>query len=250
MIIKAKRNFNGILDLSSLERIREDNHLEAYPFRLTIKPGQLIEVDDKWYTLTNIQNSLKAEYIEILDYKQQNVFSQEVLTPESSTPNFNLTKVEILNRADYPEDAFRKYNSNLDIIDANLGSGGGAHDNTKANVSGQIFTGDIGAPHVNTASIISTGDITLSPSGGDVKIEGSLTTLGINIGIHSGYTHSNKVVISDSTTGQQIELYLNNGILTENAYTGYTHPNTVVIGDAMTGQQIELHLRGGILTDS
>ena len=124
MIIKAK-NFAGKLDLSTREGLQEDNFFEKEPLRLTISAGQSIEVDDKYYTINNIQSALKAGYIEILDYDQQNVFAQEIKVPESTTTNYHFTKVEILNRADYPQDAFEKYNANMDSIDAQIASAAG-----------------------------------------------------------------------------------------------------------------------------
>lgn len=225
MIIKALRTFSGFLDLSSLERLQEDNHMEALPFRLVVKPGQLVEVDDKWYTLTNIQNSLKAGYIQILDYKQQNVFSEEILIPESITTNLNLTQVEILNRADYPQDAFKKYNQNFEtlgnvisniatsnsisnvinaisnieseIIDINIELANVQDDitdieirvsnvegdiidinlalDTKANISGQVFTGNISALNLSGDN---TGDET------KLSIE---TKLGASNASNNGY---------------------------------------------------------------
>jgi hypothetical protein len=67
MIIKALHTFSGTLDLSALERLQESNPLEAYPFRLYIKPGESIYADDKFYALTSIQNAIKLGYIEIGD---------------------------------------------------------------------------------------------------------------------------------------------------------------------------------------
>jgi hypothetical protein len=69
MRIKANNNFAGALDLSSMERLSEENPIERLPFRLSIRPGQIITVDDKWYTLQNIQSSLRLGYIQILDYE-------------------------------------------------------------------------------------------------------------------------------------------------------------------------------------
>lgn len=125
MKIKANTNFKGILDLSSREELYNKNPIEGLPFRLTIKPGQTICVDDKWYTLKNIQSALKTGYIEILDFKEQHVFAEEIKIPESHTTYYDLTLVEILNRADYPQDAFKKINQNFVDIDAIIHAGGG-----------------------------------------------------------------------------------------------------------------------------
>ncbi len=129
MRITATSTIPGRIDLSALERLHEDNPIEREPFRASISRGESIAVDDKYYTLTNIQRALKLEWITISDYSGQSTFSQEISEPESKTDNYDLTKVEIWNRSDYPQDAFRKYNANLDIIDANLGGGGGLTEN-------------------------------------------------------------------------------------------------------------------------
>jgi len=65
MIIRALNTFGGVLDLSALERLQESNPCEKFPFRLYIRPGQSVEVDDKFYSLTSIQNALKLGYIQI-----------------------------------------------------------------------------------------------------------------------------------------------------------------------------------------
>ena len=65
VIIKALNTFSGILDLSALERLQESNPCEKYPFRLYIRPGQVVEADDKFYSLTSIQNALRLGYIQI-----------------------------------------------------------------------------------------------------------------------------------------------------------------------------------------
>lgn len=65
MIIKALNTFSGILDLSSLERLQESNPFEKYPFRLYMRPGESVEVDDRYYTLTSIRNAIDLGYIEV-----------------------------------------------------------------------------------------------------------------------------------------------------------------------------------------
>jgi hypothetical protein len=136
MIIHANNNFKGALDLSALERLAESNVLEKCPFRLSIKPGQNITVDDKWYTLRNIQSALKIGYISISNYQEQTTFPQEVPVVETYTANYHLTKVAIWNRSDYPQDAFIKYNADMDRIDALLANATGG--------SGTGGTGPIG----------------------------------------------------------------------------------------------------------
>jgi hypothetical protein len=73
VIIKALNTFSGILDLSALERLQESNPCEKYPFRLYIRPGQVVEADDKFYSLTSIQNALRLGYIQIGNLSNLNV---------------------------------------------------------------------------------------------------------------------------------------------------------------------------------
>lgn len=120
MIIKATSICPANVDISSRERLSDKNPVERLPFRISIRHGQTIDVDDKYYTLENLQNALKLGYIEILDYDKQNVFIQEIKVAESHTTNLNLTKVEILNRSDYPQDAFEKFNANMDLLDSTI----------------------------------------------------------------------------------------------------------------------------------
>jgi len=68
MIIKALNTFASVLDLSSMERLQEGNPCEHYPFRLFMHPGDIVEADDKFYTLIRIQDALKLGYIEIGNY--------------------------------------------------------------------------------------------------------------------------------------------------------------------------------------
>jgi len=69
MRIRAKNNFTGFLDLSAEERLQEKDPLEKCDFRLTIKPGQTVTVDDKYRFLHNIQSALAIGYIEILSHE-------------------------------------------------------------------------------------------------------------------------------------------------------------------------------------
>ena len=63
MIITASHTFRGMLDLSANPTLEDLNELEALPFHLTMKSGQVITVDDKFYSLRNIQGAIKAGYI-------------------------------------------------------------------------------------------------------------------------------------------------------------------------------------------
>jgi len=68
MIIKALNTFASVLDLSAMERLQEGNPCEHYPFRLFMRPGDVVEVDDKFYNLIRIQDALRLGYIEIGNY--------------------------------------------------------------------------------------------------------------------------------------------------------------------------------------
>ena len=65
MIIKALNTFASVLDLSAMERLQEGNPCEHYPFRLFMRPGDVVTVDDKFYSLIRIQDALRLGYIEI-----------------------------------------------------------------------------------------------------------------------------------------------------------------------------------------
>ena len=84
MIIKALNTFSGILDLSALERLQEQDPIEKYPFRHFIRPGESIEVDDKFYTLTSIQNALAGGYIEIGNIPDDPNMNQALVDPSYS----------------------------------------------------------------------------------------------------------------------------------------------------------------------
>ena len=229
MIIKATPTCPAYIDLSSLERLQEENTQEAKAFRLTLRRGQTVTVDDQWYVLVNIQASLKAGYIEILDYKQQNVFVQEIKIPESHTPNFNLTKVEILNRADYPQDAFEKINAAMDIIDANMGGSGGGtwgtitgdiqvqtdlqfEFQTKANVSGQAFSGNVSATNLTG---FNSGDQDLSNLvTKDTTVNGY--ALSSNVSVNAYDVGLGAVANADTTTTSNINDSTDKRFVTDN----------------------------------
>lgn len=160
MIITGTNLIVGKLDISSLERIQEHNPIEAVPFRIAIKANQSIEADDKFYTLQNIQSALKAGLITISDYDQQDVFNEEIAVAESFTTNFNLTKVNILNRADFPQEEFAKMNANMDIIDANMGGGGGTSDHAALTNLDYVSSGHTGFLPDSHLSDFNHSDIT------------------------------------------------------------------------------------------
>lgn len=67
MIITAHHTFSGFLDLSAMERLQETgNPVEKLPFHLTVRPGDVVEVDDIYCGLINIQNSISAGFIDIV----------------------------------------------------------------------------------------------------------------------------------------------------------------------------------------
>jgi hypothetical protein len=71
MRITATNTIPGRIDLSSLERYQEDNPIEELHFHATIGPNEFMDVDDKWYTLIQIQNSLALGWITITDFDEE-----------------------------------------------------------------------------------------------------------------------------------------------------------------------------------
>jgi len=65
MKIKALNTFSGILDLSALERLQEYNPDEKIPLRLYIRPGEIVEVTDRFYGLARVQDAIRLGYIEV-----------------------------------------------------------------------------------------------------------------------------------------------------------------------------------------
>lgn len=72
MIIKALNTFVGVLDLSAMERLQEANPYEKCSFRISLRPGQSVEVDDGYYGLASIQNAMRMGYVEIGNLRNQN----------------------------------------------------------------------------------------------------------------------------------------------------------------------------------
>ena len=137
MIIKATSKLKSILDLSSRERLQESNLYESKHFRLTLKPNQIVEVDDQWYSLQSIQSAVKDGYIEIFGFKKQETSSDEILDESSITEKgFNL--VEILNRPYFPIEQFRKINENMNLIDSLIGEGGSSIDTPSSSIIDNI----------------------------------------------------------------------------------------------------------------
>jgi hypothetical protein len=65
MIITALNTFAGRLDLASNQRLQDQNEIEALPFQLTMVPGQVETVDDKFYSLRSIQSAIASGYISV-----------------------------------------------------------------------------------------------------------------------------------------------------------------------------------------
>lgn len=65
MIITALNNFHGRMDLSANPILQDLNEIEALPFQLTMVPGQVATVDDKFYTLRSIQSAISSGYITV-----------------------------------------------------------------------------------------------------------------------------------------------------------------------------------------
>ena len=131
---------------------------------VTINPGESILLDDSWYWLPSLQSAINDGYVTVDGY------NATVITPSSVTPKLQLTKAAILATPNFPVDAITEYNSNFDILDASKGSVWGgitgkindqtdllAKLNTKASISGQVFTGNIVAQNL---SGINTGNET------------------------------------------------------------------------------------------
>jgi hypothetical protein len=113
MIIKALNTFSGILDLSALERLQESNPCEKYPFRLYIRPGEAVEADDKFFTLTSIQNALKLGYIQVGNLSNLNT---TLFDPSYTGITMTRKAGENLNRGDivYYKDDGKVYKAKAD----------------------------------------------------------------------------------------------------------------------------------------
>jgi hypothetical protein len=70
MILRALHT-SGVLDISSQEALQVYNELE--PFRLSLKPGQVVEVEDHWRKLKNIDNAIVCGLLEVVEYNYSRV---------------------------------------------------------------------------------------------------------------------------------------------------------------------------------
>lgn len=66
MIITALNTFNGRIDLSANQRLQDISEIEGLPFQLTMIPGQVETVDDKWYELRSIQSAIASGFITVV----------------------------------------------------------------------------------------------------------------------------------------------------------------------------------------
>jgi hypothetical protein len=187
MRITATETIPGIIDLSALERLYESNPIERESFRVSIGPKQSIVVDDKYYTLHQIQVALDRGWITISDFDQQTAFEEEISSPESTTSNLNLTKVEIWNRADYPQDAFTKYNENMNKLDAAVSNASSDWGSISGNVYSQIDLFDVFLTSSNASSNYLKLDASNTPMRG-----------GLDMGGHSIFSCSNIGIGTDS----------------------------------------------------
>jgi len=96
MIIKALNTFSGILDLSSLERLQETNPVEKNSFRIHIRPGQEIEVDDACYNLTSVQNAIRLGYIQVGNIPEIPSLNYRLVDPSYSGVTLSKTAGENL----------------------------------------------------------------------------------------------------------------------------------------------------------
>jgi len=92
MRIRAKQPFPSAIDLSTLERLKEKNPIEAIPFKLLMKPGQVVDVDDQFRFIHNIQAAIRQGYIEIIT---EEILRIHVGTTPPSYPQVNDLWVDI-----------------------------------------------------------------------------------------------------------------------------------------------------------
>lgn len=62
---------SGMLDISSQESLQVYN--ESEPFRLALRPGQVVEVEDHWRKLKNIDSAIRCGLLEVLAYNYSHV---------------------------------------------------------------------------------------------------------------------------------------------------------------------------------
>lgn len=81
MILRALHT-RGILDISSQEVYPGgESIVDTIQFRLSLKPGQTVEVNDTYRSLRNINNAINAGLLEVVSY--------------NSAPNSNVTQEEL-----------------------------------------------------------------------------------------------------------------------------------------------------------
>jgi hypothetical protein len=264
MRITATATIPGRIDLSALERLHEDNPIERESFHASISVGESIVVDDKYYTLINIQRALQLEWITISDYSGQSTFSQEISEPESKTDNYDLTKVEIWNRSDYPQDAFRKYNDNFEIIDANLG-GVGSDEKVKYDVNDPVagYLSDKILASSGISIVEGTGDeeniliVTNTDKGSDVDLSGLLPNSHLTDFTHSDIAHSNRTdldLVSGENTGDSSghENLLPDSHLIDFVHNDIAHSNRSdldLVSGENTGDQVSSDFKLSDLND-
>lgn len=79
MIIRAKHN-SGILDIST-QQVFKTGNLSPYHNRKTIKitlrPGQTIEIDDYYRSSKNINNAINLGLLEVVTYSAESTFRRK-----------------------------------------------------------------------------------------------------------------------------------------------------------------------------
>lgn len=79
----------GRLDISSQESLQGEEGV----FRLTLKPGQIVDVDDKWRYLKNIDTAVNQGLLRVIEY------THPVSTTEAVIDTIVLTALHISNKS-------------------------------------------------------------------------------------------------------------------------------------------------------
>jgi hypothetical protein len=91
MYVIGKNTIVGKLDLSSLQRLQEGSPMEREPFHITVKSGDIIEVNDLFCSLVSIQNAYHSGLIDIL-----NIFDECDAERIAAIPGYDPTKKQVL----------------------------------------------------------------------------------------------------------------------------------------------------------
>jgi len=95
MIITALYTFRGKLSLKNNPALQNTNSIEAIPFYLTMVPGQVTTVDDKFYPLSSIQSAISSKFIDVVKQTVVHSFTDLKDVPSLYTgQNNKLVKVQ------------------------------------------------------------------------------------------------------------------------------------------------------------